>query len=243
MKLPFYYIYGDDTDMIEKKWLPDLIQKYPKADFLRYDASIDEIPVGNITAGYAANDLFSEGRVVIIRNADLKQEACESLASTLLENSFPGNALVFIAKSLNGTTRLGKLVKKSFIVKEFTKPEVKPFDLLDNLNTKNTAKVLHHFNRLQAADYPALALYSLLCGHFALLKQIKGLQHLSPEEIARELKQHSFRIKKAVVALRYWSAEDLDQALKELVDLGDLLRTWQYDENILLQMHLIKLTI
>lgn len=243
MKLPFYYIYGDDTDMIEKKWLPDLIQKYPKADFLRYDASIDELPVGKLTAGYTSHDLFSEGKVIIIRNADAKQEACEALATALLQTPLPENALVFIAKGLNGTTRLGKLVKKSFIIKEFAKPEIKPFDLLDHLNTKSTAKVLHQFNRLQSAEYPPLALYSLLCGHFSLLKQIKALQHKSPEEIARELKQHSFRVKKALVALRYWSSDELDDALRHLVRLGDLLRTWQYDEAMLLQMYLIKLTI
>lgn len=243
MKLPFYYIYGDDVDMIEKKWFPDLQQKYVSAQWLRYDASIDEIPVGKLVTEYLANDLFASGKVIVIRNADAKQEVVESLSSTLLANPIKENALILVASGLNGTTRLGKLVKSKFIVKEFVKPEVKPFDLLDNLNSKSIGRVLSQYNKLQAAEFSNLALYSILCGHFSLLKQIKSLQHKSPDQIARELGEHQFRVKKAMVALRYWSEEDLKRALTELVELGNLLRSWQYDDTMLLQMYLIKLCL
>lgn len=242
-KLPFYYIHGDDTDMIEKKWLPDLQKKYPTAEFLRYDAMIDEIPVGRLVTEYFANGLFSSSKVIVIRNADSKQETCEALATALLENPIKENALVFLASGINGTTRLGKLAKKSFIVQEFAKPEIKPFDLLDALNSKSISKVLFQASRLFSAEYHALALYSLLCGHFTLLRQVKEQDGKPAALVARELKQHEFRIKKAQVANRYWSKEEIANALRELAKTGHLIRSWQYDERMLLEMLLIKICI
>ena len=239
----FYYIYGDDADIIEKKWFPDLQKKHPSAQFLRYDASIDELPIGRLVTEYFANDLFSSGKVIVIRNADQKQESCEALASALLENAIRDNALVFVDSSLNGTSKLGKLAKKSFIVHEFVKPEIKPFDLLDALNSKTSPKVLFHASRLFSTDFHPLALFSLLCGHFTLLKQVKDRDGQPSTIVARELKQHEFRIKKAQVANRYWSKEEITAALQELARTGDLLRTWQYDERMLLEMTLIKLCI
>ena len=239
----FYYTYGDDADMLEKKWFPDIERKYPKATWLRYDATIDDINIGNLVTEYSVNDLFSQGKVIVIRNADKKQEQVQALAEELLNNPVSGNALVLIANGYNKTTRLGKLAKKSFMVREFSRPEVKPFDMIDSLNAKNSAMVLRHSQRLLDADYHPLALFSLLFGHFLLLRQVHGLRHLSEQEIARELKQHSFRIKKAMVAFRYWTGEEIEAALRQLGELDSLLRTWQYDERMLLQMNLIKLTL
>lgn len=239
----FYYTYGDDVDMIEKKWFPDLQKRYPEATWLRYDATIDELNIGRMVTEYNTNDLFSNGKVIVIRNADAKQAQAQELAEELLKNPITENALIFIAGGWNKTTRLGKLAKKSFIVREFTKPEIKPFDLLDALNSKNTAMVLKQSNRLFDADYNPLAIFSLVFGHFLLLRQIYERRQLSFDVIAREIKQHSFRVKKAMVATRYWDQSQLEGALKQLGELDRLLRTWQYDEQMLIQMTLIKLCL
>ena len=239
----FYYTYGDDVDMIEKKWFPDFKNKYPKAAWFRYDATIDDFNVGKLVTEYNANDLFSQGKVIVIRNADVKHAQVEALASALLDNPVADNALVLIAGGWNKTTRLGKLAKKSFIVREFSKPEVKPFDLIDSLNAKNSTMVMRHSERLFSADYHPLAMFSLIFGHFLLLRQVYGLRHMNEQGIARQLKQHQFRIKKAMVAFRYWNGEELEQALWQLGQLDSQLRTWQYDEKMLIQMALIKLTL
>lgn len=243
MKPALYYTFGDDTDMIEKKWLPDIQKKYPDAAWFRYDATIDDLPVGKLITEYCSNDLFSKGKVIVVRNADSKPAQSEALAEAVVDNPIHGNALVLIASGHNKTTRLGKLVKDKFMVREFVLPEIKPFDLLDALNSKSAGKVLHHANRLFAADYNALALYSLLCGHFTLLKQVKDREKFSAQQISRELKEHEFRIKKAMVANRYWSKEQISTALRQLSDLGRLIRTWQYDEQMLIQMFLIKVSM
>ena len=239
----FYYTYGDDADMIEKKWLPDIEKRYAKAAWLRYDATIDELHIGNLVTEYQTNDLFSQGKVIVIRNADAKQAQVEALAEELLTGPRRGSALVLIASSWNKTTRLGKIVKDKFVVKELVKPEQKPFDLIDALNTKNATMVMRHSDRLFETDYNPLAMFSLIFGHFLLLRQIYEKRRQSSEEIARELKQHAFRIKKAMVAFRYWDKVQLDEALRQLGELDRLLRTWRYDEKMLLQMYLIKLTL
>jgi len=239
----FYFAHGDDSDMIEKKWLPDLHKKYPEASWLRYDATVDDIRIGKLTTEYNANALFSDSTVILIRNADKKSAQVESLAEALLESPVPDNALVLISNSFNKTTKLGKLVKKSFIVREFAKPEIKPFDLLDYLNVKNTAKVIQQSNLLFDNGYNPLALFSLLFGQFLLLRRIKEHEGQTAEVIARETKQHVFRVKKTMVALNYWSKEDIARALYSLSQLDRYLRTWQYDEMMLIQMTLINLCL
>ena len=68
----FYFVYGDDADMIEKRYIPDLEKKYQSASWLRYDATIDDIRIGSLTTEYNANDLFADSKVIVIRNADAK---------------------------------------------------------------------------------------------------------------------------------------------------------------------------
>jgi DNA polymerase III delta subunit len=205
--------------------------------------SVASLQSGRLVTEYLVNDLFNKGKVIVIRHADVKHAQVEALAEELLRTPVADSALVLIAAGWNKTTRLGKLVKKSFMVREFAKPEVKPFDLLDSLNTKNATMVMRHSDRLFEADYNPLALFSLIFGHFLLLRQVKERETEPWESVARELKQHSFRVKKAMVANRYWSKEELAEALRQLGQLDSLIRTWQYDERMLIQMALIKLCL
>ena len=239
----FYYTYGNDTDMVEQRWLPDIESRYPEARWLRLDATIDDIDTGNLASEYYSNAIFSPSTVIVIRNADYKPAQVFELAQALVEAPVSDNALVLIGSSWNKTTKLGKLIKKSFVTKEFSRPELKPFDLLDSLNTKSSSKVLQFSNLLFAAGHHPLAMFSLMFGHFLLLRKIKELDGRPAPEIARRLGVHNFRIQKAMVACRYWTKEELAQALQELGELDALLRTWQYDEKMLIQMALIKLCL
>ena len=239
----FYYTYGNDTDMVEQRWLPDIESRYSEARWLRLDATIDDIDIGNLASEYYSNAIFSPSTVIVIRNADYKPAQVFELAQTLVEAPVSDNALVLIGSSWNKTTKLGKLIKKSFVTKEFSRPELKPFDLLDSLNTKSSNKVLQFSNLLFAAGHHPLAMFSLMFGHFLLLRKIKELDGRPAPEIARRLGVHNFRIQKAMVACRHWSKEELSQALQELGELDELLRTWQYDEKMLIQMALIKLCL
>jgi DNA polymerase III delta subunit len=239
----FYYTYGNDTDMVEQRWLPDLESRYPEARWLRLDATIDDIDIGKLTTEYYSNAIFSPSTVIVVRNADHKHAQVFELAQALVEAPVSDNALVLIGASWNKTTKLGKLVKKSFVAKEFSKPELKPFDLLDSLNTKSSNKVLQFSNLLFDADYHPLAMFSLVFGHFLLLRKIKELDGRPAPEIARTLGVHNFRIQKAMVACRHWTKDELAQALQDLGELDARLRTWQYDERMLIQMALIKLCL
>lgn len=239
----FYYTYGNDTDMVEQRWLPDIESRYSEARWLRLDATIDDIDIGSLASEYYSNAIFSPSTVIVIRNADYKPAQVFELAQVLVEAPVSDNALVLIGSSWNKTTKLGKLIKKSFVTKEFSQPELKPFDLLDSLNTKSSSKVLQFSNLLFAAGHHPLAMFSLMFGHFLLLRKIKELDGRPAPEIARRLGVHNFRIQKAMVACRYWTKDELAQALQELGELDALLRTWQYDEKMLIQMALIKLCL
>jgi len=239
----FYYTYGNDADMIENRWIPDIKARYPEARWLRLDATIDDLDIGHLVSEYYSNAIFSPSTVIVVRNADHKPAQVHELAEALVGNPVADNALVLIGGGWNKTTKLGKLVKKSFVVKEFSKPEIKPFDLLDSLNTKSSSKVLQFSNLLFDAEYHPLAMFSLVFGHFLLLRKIKELEGNSAPVIAKRLGAHNFRIQKAMVACRYWTKDELAQALQDLGELDGQLRSWQYDERMLLQMALIKLCL
>jgi DNA polymerase III delta subunit len=239
----FFFACGDDSDMIERKWLTDISSRYADQTWLRLDATIDDINVASLVTEYYTNNLFGNGKVLFIRNADHKHAQVAGLIEQLLDKPLPDNALILIGNSWNKTTKFGKLIKKHFVVREFEKPEIKPFDLLDSLNTKNATKVLHCSNRLFEADYNPLAVFSLIFGHLLLLRQVKEREGQLPETIAREIKQHQFRVKKAMVANKFWTTQEINTALKTLSRLDKLLRTWQYDEKMLIQMTLIKLCV
>lgn len=240
----FYYTFGDDSDLLEKRWLPDIEKKYPNATWLRYDASIDKLDVGRIVTEYNVNDLFGEGKVVVVRNADSKQATnVHALAEALLENPTPNCALILIGAGWNKTTKLGKLVKKSFITRELTRPELKPFDMLDCLNSKSLPKVLFHCNRLFENGQNHFALFSLLFGHFLLLRQVNQRRGQPADQIAREIKQHVFRVKKAMVANQFWEREEIDSALQDLIRLDSFLRFSEYDRTLTIQKMLIQMTL
>ena len=87
----FYYVYGNDSMLIEKKWLPDLERKFSNAQFLRYDTTIDLIDINRLTSVYYSNDLFNDGKVILIRNADTKQiDMVLSLAEALTSHPVEG---------------------------------------------------------------------------------------------------------------------------------------------------------
>lgn len=242
-KLPFYYVYGNDAVLIERKWLADLKHKFAAADFTWHDATVDHLDVAEVLARFACNDLFNQGKVLVIRHPEKDSDNVIALAEGLKDNITEGSALVLLGESLNKTTKLGRLAKKHFTIREFQLPEVKPFDLLDAISSRNKPQVLTQCQKLLAADYHPLALYSMLCKHLLLMKQVKEREGQPVEKVARELKQHQYRVKKLVVANRYWSADQIDLALRNFATLGERLRTWQYDEEMLLKMALIRLTL
>lgn len=239
----FHYVHGDDSDMIEKRYLPDLEKKYEGATWVRLDAALDKFNVGNVISEYESNDLFADKKVFLIRNADVRGDRVFELCTTLTEKPMDGRAVVLIGGGWNKTTKLGKLIKKAFAVKELAKPEIKPFDMLDCINTKSTGKVLFHCERLFEAEYNHFAMFSLLFGHLLLIRQVMQRKGKPADVIAREIKQHSFRVKKAMVANQFWSLDEIDTALQDLMRLDSFLRFSDYDRTLTIQKMLIEMAL
>ena len=234
--------------MIENKYLLNLENKCAGATWVRNDAALDKFRVGDLISEYQSNDLFADQKVFLIRHADIKGDRVFELCSTLVTNPIGDHTVVLIADGWNKTTKLGKLIKKHFVVKELNKPQIKPFDMLDFINERSTAKVLSQCNRLFDNDYNHLAIFSLLFGHFLLLRQVVARKGMGADVVAREIKQHPFRVKKAMVATRHWTLDEIDDALGELIRLDSFLRFSEYDrtmtiQKMLLSMALIKILI
>lgn len=237
----FYFVYGDDYDMISKKYLPDIEDQYPQATWLRYDLSIDEIKIPELLMEYNSNNLFCDTKIFLFRNVEIKPAQAEDLLSSFLERPSSDNLVIAVGRTWNKTTKLGKLLKNNFQIKELSLPEIKPFDLLDSLNSKNTTRVIQQSNLLFTNDYNSLSLFSLISKHLLLMKQIKELEGNTADFIAKSTGQHIYRIKKLMPALNKWSKKNIGDALVGLQRLYSLLRTWNYDEKMLLQMYLIKI--
>ncbi len=239
----FHYIHGDDSDMIERKCLPDLEKKYKGATWIRYDAALDRFNVGDVISEYESNSLFTDKKVFLIRNADVRGDRVFELCTSLVASPIKDHAVVLIGASCNKTTKLGKLLNKNFSVRELSKPEVKPFDMLDCLNSKSLGKVLFQCERLFEAEYNHFAMFSLLFGHFLLLRQVMQRKGMPANTIAYEIKQHSFRVKKAMVANQFWTLEEIDSALKSLMRLDSFLRFSDYDRTLTIQKMLIQMCL
>jgi len=239
----FYAAIGNDSPIIENKWLLDLENKFPDHTWLRYNMAIDTVDFRAVAMEYFSENLFSSGTCIVIRHADKKQQEVETFLSELLENPIKENTVILIQDTCNKTTRLGKLLKDKFSCSEFEKQEIKPFDLLDALNTKRLNKVLQFSSLLFDADYNPLALFSLLLNHFLFLRKLREVEGLGIDGAAKKLGQHRFRIQKALPAFHYWAVSDIDRALLELSKLDKNIRTWQYDERTLIEMFLINICL
>ena len=239
MKLPFYYIHGNDTDMIEKKWLQNLKDKNPKADFTWLNTELDNINIEAVAAYFASYNIFCDRKIVVVRNADSKQELSLDLAKALEQDYLGDNILVLLAGGLNQTTKLGKYAKQHFIVQEFSVPEIKPFAMLDSLNARDSLQTLQQLRKLLENDYNAMALHTLVFNHLLLLRKVKEYEGDSFDWIARQLKENPYRIKKMVVGTRYWTKANIEYALTAFSKLGKDLRTWPAEPNVLLEMALI----
>lgn len=238
-----YCAYGDDVALIENKWLPDLRNKYKEADWTRLDASIDFIDANFIISELMSESLFTPGKVVFIRNADEALDSTLKVVQELLKVASNENVLVLILSALDKRTTLGKILADQVITREFQKPEIKPFDFIENLSRKKTALSLHQSKLLFENGSNIFILYALMCGHFSLLRRIKDLRNNNFNTVAKDLGIHAFRAKKLMEVEGFWTKEDLNTVLRELDFLGRSIKTWQHDPIMLLHMFIVSICL
>ena len=234
-----YYFFGDDAELLQKR-LELLKQERPNSQWLRYDTAIDTLSVGVLTTEYYTNELFTKKDIMVIRNAD-KDEVVTDFVEEIIRNPLPDNTLVLIGATHNRTTRLGKLVAKHFQVGEFSIPEITPFALLDAISDKNASRALLQCERLFDAGYVPLAVFSLILGHFTALEQVIGRLPSPADVIARKTNQHIFKVKRCMSAAKYWNLQEIRDAFSQLKHTSTLLRSWTFNEAMLIEMLLINL--
>ncbi|MBX5476962.1 MAG: DNA polymerase III subunit delta [Clostridia bacterium] len=96
--------------------------------------------------------------------------------------------------------------------------EVNAFRLVDALGRRDPEAVAAEIERLRAAGEPPLRLLALLAGQFRLMRHAADLakRGLRAEDVARELGQHPFRVRRAMEQSRRFSGEELDRCLEAL---------------------------
>lgn len=231
--------FGDDVGIIENKWLVDLKNKYSDWEWLRLDASIDTIDSSSVVSELLSNNLFFKGRVVFIRNAELAEKEVNKVLESFSKVSTDDKVLILILKSLDKRTLLGKILNNQAMLREFKKPEIKPFEFIDSLSRKKVTVALNQSNLLFDNGSNIFIIYSLLCGHFSLLRRIKDLKISNFNQLAKSLGIHTFRAKKLLEVEGFWTKNDLNRTLEELSSLGKAIRSWQYDPIVLLHMFII----
>lgn len=128
---PVYVLYGAETYLrdIAAKTIADL--SFAKGDFRDFNDDIFSLNTpDNIRSALAAADqlpMMAQRRVVRITdvrigatsNKDtLKEDQLETVAG-YLENPSPSSVVIFVADELNGTRKVGKLLKEKSVAVEF----------------------------------------------------------------------------------------------------------------------------
>ncbi|MBE3590585.1 MAG: DNA polymerase III subunit delta [Firmicutes bacterium] len=96
--------------------------------------------------------------------------------------------------------------------------DVNVFRLVDALGRRDAAAAAAEIESLRAAGEPPLRILALLAGQFRLLRQAAELaaQGRRADDIARELGQHPFRVRRALEQVRRFRREELESCLETL---------------------------
>ena len=105
-----------------------------------------------------------------------------------------------------------KLVKKSY--------DATIFDLIDNINARNTDKIFEIYNGLLSENSTEEQILYTIANHYRLLYQISvKLKTLSDDEIIKQYHMHPYRLVKLKQQLNLVSDNTIERILKSLSDI------------------------
>ena len=126
-----------------------------------------------------------------------------------------------IRKLIEYTGEGNEITKKSIDMLANKQMQAIIFDLTDSLGTKNTEKALETLNNLEYNKEPAQKILIILYNHFKKLYLTKlALKNKREVTEVLELKANqSFLTTKYINQSRYFSEEEIEKILKEMIDL------------------------
>lgn len=139
-------------------------------------------------------------------------------------------------------------LKKDVIAKEdidavcIKQLNVRIFDMVDAISVKNQKKALDCYYELVAEKEPPMRILFMVARQFHLILQAKDLsaRGMSREQIASAMGVQGFIANKSISQSRNFSVAELKAALEESIRTEELIKRGAMDENIGVEMLLIK---
>ncbi len=122
---------------------------------------------------------------------------------------------------------------------------VRIFDMIDAISAKNQRKTLDCYYELIAEKEPPMRILFMIGRQFNLMLQAKDLSaaHMGQKEIAKAMGVQDFIAGKCIRQSRNFSIAELKSALSESVRTDEMIKSGMIDENIGVEMLLIKYSV
>ena len=119
---------------------------------------------------------------------------------------------------------------------------VRIFDMVDAISVKNQKKTLDCYYELIAEKEPPMRILFMVARQFHLILQAKDLsaRGMSKDQIAQTMGVQGFIATKSIRQSRNFSVAELKSALAESVQTEEMIKKGMLDENIGVEMLLIK---
>ena len=123
-----------------------------------------------------------------------------------------------------------------------TQMSVKIFDMIDAISTKNQKKTLDSYYELIAAKEPPMRILYMITRQFNLMLQAKDLsnQGMGKNDVAKAMGVQAFIAGKSIQQARNFQMRELKDGLAESIKKEQLIKRGAMDENIGVEMLLIK---
>ena len=123
-----------------------------------------------------------------------------------------------------------------------TQMSVKIFDMIDAISTKNQKKTLDSYYELIAAKEPPMRILYMITRQFNLMLQAKDLsnQGMGKNDVAKAMGVQAFIAGKSIQQARNFQMRELKDGLAESIKTEQLIKRGAMDENIGVEMLLIK---
>lgn len=123
-----------------------------------------------------------------------------------------------------------------------TQISVKIFDMIDAISAKNQKKTLDSYYELIAAKEPPMRILYMITRQFNLMLQAKELsgRGMVKDQVAKAMGVQGFIAGKSIQQAKNFTMPELKAGLAESVKIEQMIKSGQMDENIGVEMLLIK---
>ncbi|MBQ1681667.1 MAG: DNA polymerase III subunit delta [Agathobacter sp.] len=121
-----------------------------------------------------------------------------------------------------------------------TRIEDKVFEMIDAISVCNQTKALSLYYDLLTLKVAAVKTLNLIARHYKILLTVKSMSSASYNDIAKKAGVASFFVKKYIAQCKNYTLADLKNILEELADLDYAFKRGNLDEQIAVELFIIR---